>query len=140
MMSLDESGVVGGPPPLMAAAGRTEVARFDDRGCMYDAEGVVADLARDDMWTPRTVMPAKGRAAGPYTIDPEGRVSSAAGVALQMRFEGFEERGLCAAKLLLGVMSAMFAGASMAVVDGVATTEPPLAASACPERHARRAP
>lgn len=140
MVTLDEQGRVEGMPDLAALSQRDPgIASFDERGCLYGADGVVSELTNDgELWMMRGVMQASGRSVDHFTIAPDGRITSSTGGDGHLRFVGFEERGLCAGKLLVGAMFAMFAGASMAVVDGAASVMAPPAASVCPERH--RAP
>lgn len=139
MATLDASGVVGGPPGLMAMSKRKALAHFDDRGCLYDEEGVVAELTADStLWMLRETLPATGRSVGESTIEADGRIRSARDGAPAMRLSGFEERGLCAGKLLVAALRAMMGGVSMAVVDGVAESLAPPSGSVCPDRHAPR--
>src|SRR5690606_13125482 len=106
MVSVDEAGRVEGVPQLAALSGQDPViARFDERGCLFDPSGgVVSELTREgEIWLTREVLEAPARTVAHLTIEDDGRISSSRdGGPTPMRLVGFEERGLCTGKLLVG--------------------------------------
>ena len=135
MATLGKDGTVAGPPELSSRP----LGTFDERGCIVDEEGVAVDWTLgEELWMMRTTLPADERRVGRFVIDDGGRLTADEKPGLVvMRLEGFRPEALCAGKLLVGVMHAMMAGVSMAVVDGVAETLEPPADSACADRHRR---
>jgi hypothetical protein len=133
LIELDEDGSVRGPRALSGKP----LGTFDDRGCIVAADGlVVADhTTGTDLWMRRAPLEGSGRRVGHFTIDKEGKLTAEGLPDIVMVLEGFEERGLCAGKLMVVSYLAMMSGVSMAVVEGVAEELPPPKDSACPDRH-----
>jgi hypothetical protein len=131
LVVLDQDGTVRGPPELS----QRPLGSFDERGCVASEDGVVVDwTTSSELWMLRTTLPADGRRVGRFVIEQDGSLRDG-DAEPTMTLTGYEPQGMCAGKLLVGVMHAMMAGFSMAVVDGGALQLGPPTDSACPERH-----
>lgn len=146
IVNVDGTGQKRMPFLALAQDGKIHIAmhqktnlHLDPRGCVYSDDGTWVELAEDgNYWTLRAMVQAKGREVHfsrdmSFTVDSNGLVTTRHGDS-SMKFEGFEERGLCAAHMMLLTQLSMFAGVSMAVVDGRPREIPMPEKSVCPDR------
>jgi hypothetical protein len=123
----------------VSLSGPDPVARFDDRGCLTGPDGVWVEQTRSgNLWTQRALIDvAECTLSFPdrtLTILPDGKVQAGDEPLVGLfRFEGYDQRSCCAARILLAAFLSMMP--SMAVSDGVAPILPPPGDSVCPERH-----